>query len=76
MFGSGKIGESPVICQTLTSKTLAYKWYPYGQIHLLDIISPIIFNLAIRQTLTPSNIPTIYDIAINPCTMSQIPKHV
>ena len=35
MLGSGKFGgkfsESFVLCQTLTSQILAYKWYPYGR---------------------------------------------
>jgi len=26
----GEFGESAVICQTQTSQTLAFKWYPYG----------------------------------------------
>ena len=58
MFGGGEFGESSVIRQTLTSQILAGNstlWLK--SIHSPNFILPITFNLVIRQTLTPPNIP-------------------
>ena len=60
MFGSrkvGEFGESSVLCQTLTSQILAYKWLK--PIYSPNVFCQILFIWPIRQTLTPSNIPAI-----------------
>ena len=48
----GEFDERSMLCQTLTSQILAYKWYPYGRnlsIHQIFLLTT--FNLAVQQTL-------------------------
>ena len=56
----GEVGESSVIRQTLTDQNLNYKWHLMAEIYqFAKFYLPISFSLAIRQTLTPPNIPAI-----------------
>ena len=55
-----------MIRQTLTNQILANKWLPYsyGQNLLPNFISPVTFNSAIHQALTPPNILTIQYVTL------------
>ena len=56
----GEFGESCVIRQTLASQILAGNSTLWPKsIHPPNFISPVTFNSAIPQTLTPQNIPAI-----------------
>ena len=54
-----------MLCQTLTSQILAYKWYPYGRNLSIcqTFFHQILFNLAIRQTLARQTL-LLYGIII------------